>query len=253
LLDGVIDVRLRIEALDVDAMEWEASPAPGVSFKRLSANEETGARTSLTRLNPIPEYKVPHTAHYHDGYEEILSVSGRFSFDSRLWMVEGAYVFHPPMTVHGFKSAVPQDSVFLGRVSGALSVSYIDEPPQDDFYLADGSQPARVPVAYGDAPLELGWTSTSFLGSPAEVCVLSVDPDTGEGSAFIRLPAGWQSREIMFEHELELFVRHGGIAIGDGDPGPVHAYFCYPPKAEISPLKVVGETVIYVNFGGPLT
>jgi hypothetical protein len=245
-------MRQRIEALDVDAMKWQPTPAGGVYMKRLSTDEETGARTTMTRLNPTEDYTLPHTAHYHPGYEEILGVSGNFSFDSRLWMIEGSYVYHPPLTVHGFKSAVPEDSVFLGRVSGALVTTFIDDPEQDDLYLVDGSVPSRSPVAYGDPMAANSWETIVFLGGNAQMCRLSADDVTGEGTAFVRLPAGWQSALTAFDHDLELFVMQGMLEVGDGRIAPIHAYFSYPRGSEISPLLAQGETVLYVNFSGLL-
>jgi hypothetical protein len=244
-------MRQRIEALDVDAMDWQPTPAPGVWMKRLSTDDATDARTTMTRLNPAEDYKAPHTAHYHPGYEEILSVSGRVSFDSRLWMVAGSYVYHAPMTVHGFKSAVPQDSVFLGRVSGSLITHYIDDPEQDDFYLVDGSAPTRAPVAYADAMATEAWEEITFLGGSAQICRLSADGESGEGSAFIKLPAAWRNAHASCEHDLELFVMRGSLAL-EGKIVVNHAYFSYPQGSHISELEVAEETILYVNFGGAL-
>src|SRR4051812_44016323 len=106
-------MRPLVTALDVDAMAWKPLGPPGLHSKLLSRDQETGARTALQRLNPAEGYVAPTIAHYHHTYEEILGVHGLFSFDSKRWITPTSYVFHPPKTVHGFKSNVPRESWFL--------------------------------------------------------------------------------------------------------------------------------------------
>ena len=245
-------MRPRIEALDVDAMEWAPLVPAGLYSKMLSRDTETGARTALQRLCPADNYEPPKVAHYHHTYEEILGVAGDFSFDSRLWVKPGTYVFHPPLTVHGFKSAIRAESLFLSRVGRDLDFNFVPEPIQTDLYTVEGATPPRAPIAMRDPVEDKGWTVTDFLGGTAEVCVLSTDPETGEGSAFVKLPAGWTSSVASLPTYLELFVIEGGLAVDGSETGPCHAYFFYPPADAISALATTGETQLYVNFGASI-
>jgi len=249
-------MRPRIEALDVDAMAWEPLGPAGLYSKLLSRDPETGARTALQRLCPQEEYQPPQVAHFHNTYEEILGVHGLFSFDSRRWITPGAYVFHPPRTVHGFKSAVREESWFLSRVGQPLDVNLVHEPAADDIYLIDedAEAPSRSPAAYATPMKDLAWTSRRFLGGDSQVewCPLSSDSATGEGSAFARLPAGWTAGELTLDCYLEIFVLEGGVGVNGGEDGPVRSYFFYPPGAPISRLSTSGGALLYVNFGGDL-
>jgi len=246
-------MRPLIEALDVDAMEWSPLGRPGLFTKLLSRDSETGARTALQRMVPGGEFAPPSVAHFHTTYEEILGISGLFSFDSRTWITQGSYVFHPPRTVHGFKSAVPTESWFLSRVGRDLDVTLVHEPDGDDLYVIEGPAPSRVPVAKADPAGELGWTSGVLLGGEIAVewCVLSVDPESGEGSALLRIPAGWASATRSLDHYVEMFVVEGQVGIA---PAPVAAeprltYFFYPPEAPIGALQALAPSLVYLNFG----
>ncbi len=245
-------MRPRIEALDVDAMDWAPLGPAGLYSKLLSRDTETGARTALQRLCPVDGYEPPKVAHYHHTYEEILGVEGDFSFDSRLWVKPGTYVFHPPMTVHGFKSAIRAESLFLSRVGRDLDFNFVPEPAQTDLYTVEGASPPRTPVAMRDPVADKGWAAGAFLGDAAQICVLSTEPETGEGSALVKLPAGWASHTHSLLTYVEMFVMEGGIAVDGGATGPRHAYFFYPPADGISPLTTAGETLLYVNFGAPI-
>ncbi len=55
-------------------------------------------------------------------------IRGCFSFDSTYWLEPRSYCFHPPETVHAFKSAVREESWFLSRVGCFLDVNLVPEP-----------------------------------------------------------------------------------------------------------------------------
>lgn len=245
-------MRPLIEALDVDAMEWRPLGPPGLYSKLLSRDEATGARTALQRLCPADHYEPPRTAHFHTTYEEILGVSGLFSFDSRLWVRPGSYVFHPPRTVHGFKSAIQAESTFLSRVGRDLDFNLIHEPAADDLYVVEGEAPPRVPVAYADAAAAIGWRAGALLGAGVEVSLLSQDPESGEGSALVRLPDGWRGTAATLETYLEFFVVEGGVGIGTAPEAARRDYFFYPPGSAVPALAALPGTRLYVNFGADI-
>lgn len=245
-------MRPRIVGLDVDAMEWAPLGPPGLYSKLLSRDAETGARTALQRMDPSQGYQAPTVAHFHTTYEEILGIDGRFSFDSRLWIVPGAYVFHPPRTVHGFKSNVPQESLFLSRVGRDLDFNLVPEPAGDDLYVIEGPTPPRVPAAFADAPATIGWGDGTLLGAPVSCSVLSIDPDSGEGSALVEVPEGWATAPQSRADYLEIFVISGGLAVGEVPARAGRAYSFFPPEDDIPALRAIRPTRLYVNFGREL-
>ena len=245
-------MRPTVVGLDVDAMDWAPLGPPGLFSKLLSRDPETGARTALQRMDPALGYQAPTVAHFHTTYEEILGIDGNFSFDGRLWITPGAYVFHPPRTVHGFSSNVPQESLFLSRIGRDLDVNLVPEPTANDLYVIEGAVPPRVPVAYADPVAALGWSEARLLGQPVSACLLSRDPETGEGTALVELPAGWSSEPQTRADYLELFVLSGGLAVGDVPAATGRAYSFFPPEEPIPALVVAAPTRLYVNFGSEL-
>src|SRR5690606_13433092 len=116
-------------------------------------------------------------AHYHHTYEEILGISGCFSFDSKLWVEPCTYVFHPPQTVHGFKSAIREESTFLSRVGRDLDFNFVEEPEQDVLYSVSADVLTR-PAAVLSAEANLkGFVDGQFLGANAKIKLLSQDEE----------------------------------------------------------------------------
>jgi hypothetical protein len=249
-------MRPRTVALDVEGMEWKPLGPAGLYSRLLSRDPDTGARTALQRMNPDEGYQPPSVAHFHTTYEEILGVRGWFSFDQRTWVRPYSYVFHPPRTVHGFASAVPQDSWFLSRIGHDLDVNLVHEPAETDLYVIEGDVPPRVPRAMGEPLTELGFTERTIPGGSAPIgwCALSADPETGEGSSLVRLPAGWRYESAGLEGYLEIFTTEGSL-LPEGREAPESArmtYYFYPPNEPIGPLVAHDDVLAYVNFGLPL-
>ena len=248
-------MRPLITALDVEAMAWQPLGPPGLHSKLLSRDQETGARTALQRMVPAEGYEAPKIAHYHHTYEELLGVHGRFTFDGRSWVTPTAYLFHPPRTVHGFKSNVPEESWFLSRVGRDLDVNLVPEPKADDLYPIDGTPPPRHAVAIADPVNDRGWSAQYWGSSSATllVCALSADPASGEGSAFLRAVKGWSTTlpvEVNRTY-LEIFVLDGELEI-DGALYRRHFYGFYPPGQAPKTLASGSGGTAYVNFGAPL-
>ena len=245
-------MRPKIVGLDVDAMEWAPLGPPGLFSKLLSRDPDTGARTALQRMDPGLGYQAPTIAHFHTTYEEILGIAGRFTFDQRTWVVPGAYVFHPPRTVHGFASQVPQESLFLSRVGRDLDVNLVHEPADKDLYVIEGDVPPREPAAHGDAAGAIGWTEATLLGQPVSACLLSRDPETGEGSALVRLPQGWESPAQHRGDYLEIFALVGGLSADRAPAIEGRTYFFIPPDEAIPVFRAERDCELYVNFGSSL-
>lgn len=243
-------MRPHIPFLDTAAMTW-TEVQPGLMTKMLSRDGATGARTALNRIVPELNPPVPTKAHYHHTTEELLVVAGRMSFDSQVWLTPGGYVFHPAETVHGFKSAVTEDTQFLSRVGRDLDFNWVDHPKATKPYHVSVEPPRRA-VTYLAEPDKLRWEPLAGALGKVERAELSRDPVTGEGSMFVRYAAEAATPQVMglLAYE-EMFVLDGALATDDGRLFQAGCYAFWPPGGTPRPqLTALKPTVAYVNVGG---
>lgn len=236
-------------------MPWVALGPPGLHSRLLSRDPETGARTALQCMRPSEGYVAPKVAHFHHTYEELLVVRGRFTFDSVHWLEPRSYCFHPPETVHGFRSAVPEESWFLSRVGRDLDVNLVPEPRQLSPYYVCAEPPRRAVAVHPQPEVEVGWKEV-VLGSPpvaAELCELSRDPQSGEGSVLLRLPAGTTcGRSFTLDTYVEYYLLEGALRGPEGEAFGPGAYAFLPPLAKFEPWVAEGGAVLYVSSGRPI-
>lgn len=239
-------MRDRVAFLDTKAMDWDKPGPPGIYSKLLSRDPETGERTALNRLVPEDGMNPPGAAHYHHTTEELLIVKGRMSFDSKVWLTPQSYCFHPPETVHGFKSAVPEESWFLSRIGRELDFNFVDEPEQLSPYYVSDEPPARSVAYHADPPGEV-WEPVEN----AERFVLSLHPDTCEGSVLLRTGPGWTSGEdgAPLKRFEELYVLDGALACSDGHVYDEGCYQFEPPGTPRRQLTCSDSALIYLTVG----
>lgn len=243
-------MRPHIPFLDTNSMTW-TQMAPGLLQKMLSRDGETGARTALNRLIPAPDTQVPGKPHFHHTTEEILVVTGCMSFDSETWLTPGSYVFHPVETVHGFKSAVKEDTQFLSRVGRDLDFNWVDTPKQRKPYYVSEAPPSRS-VAYMAEPQLLKWEPEPKANGRIERAVLSRDPKSGEGSMFVRFTPGASiPAAVSLPAYQEIFVLEGELNTEDGRVFAQGCYAFWPPHNTPRPkLTATKQSVAYVSVGG---
>ncbi len=148
-------MRPHIPHLDTESMDW-TSPIPGLYSKVLSLDPDNGARTAIQRLVPAEGYSAPTVPHYHHSAEEILVLGGKLSFDSKTYLGAKGYCFHPPETVHGFQSDVPEETMFLSRHSKKMCTHDVPEPAKREYYPLTGKMPDRAWAALPNAAAD-GW------------------------------------------------------------------------------------------------
>lgn len=79
-----------------DAIEWEASPMPGVERRRLDRlMREHDRVTTIVRYAPNSQF----SSHTHTGGEEFIVLEGVFEDDYGAWPA-GTYVRNPPQSSH---------------------------------------------------------------------------------------------------------------------------------------------------------
>ncbi len=229
------------------------NPAPGIYSKILSRDSATGARTALQRLVPEDGLVNQPTAHYHSTYEEILVIDGMMSFDSRTWLHAAAYCFHPPHTVHGFRSTVPVETVFLSRVGQDLDFTYV-ETPSEDFPYSVADAPDARRLALVPCPFSQRWDElTDAKGVRYGMrLTLSRDPQSGEGSELRRYVAGSGESAALghqLQHCLELYVLEGRLVADDGQEFGPGCYACLPAGALRPRFRCLDDALFYVSVG----
>lgn len=83
-------------ALNINELEWSASPAKGVERKPLAReNKESGHATSIVRYAPGSSF----SEHFHPNGEEIFVLEGVFSDETGDYPA-GSYIRNPPGSSH---------------------------------------------------------------------------------------------------------------------------------------------------------
>jgi len=242
-----------VRLVDTRDLSWEPLGAPGLFTKRLARDPQTGERTALQRAVPDLGQRPPGRAHFHSTYEEILVMRGSMSFDSVQWLQPHGYLYHPPRTVHGFRSALRGETWFLSRVGHDLDFTFVPEPSQTSPYYVGEAAPERGWTYVPDPDSET-WPPQAEAVGPfvgAAVRVLSVHPTTGEGSMLVRLPAGWRGRAEAFASRayLEMFLLDGHLELADGTRIESGGYTFRPAVLEGAPVASDAGAVAYVNLG----
>lgn len=86
------EASLRVDSAD---LPWRDTPCPGVAWKKLRFDADTGASAVLLRFAPGAVYD----SHRHPGGEQYLVLEGRLRDGDEVWG-PGAYVWHPPGSSH---------------------------------------------------------------------------------------------------------------------------------------------------------
>jgi hypothetical protein len=82
--------------------------------------------------------------------------------------------------------------------------------------------------------------------------VLSRNPETGEGSMFLRLPAGWTSAQPAgpFGFYREMLVMDGALLATDGNRLGAGFYAFIPPDIAYGFQASETGALIFLSFGG---
>jgi quercetin dioxygenase-like cupin family protein len=244
-------MREPVPLLDTRALPWTPLGAPGLFMKLLGRDTESGAITGLFRLDPGQGMQAPAAPHYHHTYEEIFVLGGCFSFDGHTWLRRLSYCYHAPETVHGFASAIREDSVFISRIGRELDFNYVNPPAKLEPYYVGDSPPERG-FAVVPRPEELPWAEHADENGRvvATSFELSRHPRTGEGSMLARLQPGWHgpARSALRGNE-EIFVVAGALLAGDGRRLEEGCYSFQPAGAARSAWSAPEGALVYLSTG----
>ncbi len=208
-------------------MEW-ASHRPGVYTKLLSRNPDTTGRTALVRAAPAEGHQQQPMAHAHVSTEEIFISSGMLSFDSRTWLHPGSYVYHPAHYVHGFRSNVAEETLFVSRISADLTFRYFQEP-LDDYPYFIGEEPTSRPLSIVASPWAATWRKIDDATGDIREFDYSIDPGSQERSALRRYAAGARdpaAGTVPAGYIEEFFVQEGALEDQNGQVFTAGCFAC---------------------------
>ncbi len=86
--------------VDSESLPWRDSPYPGVRWKKLRFDAETGSSAVLLQFEPGASYGT----HRHPDGEQYLVLEGTLEDGGRKYG-RGTYVYHAPGSVHRPRSA----------------------------------------------------------------------------------------------------------------------------------------------------
>jgi anti-sigma factor ChrR (cupin superfamily) len=81
--------------VEAGSQKWRDSPYPGVRWAKLRYDPSTGESAVLLRFDPGSAYGT----HRHPAGEQYLVLEGSLEDGGKAWG-EGAYVWHPPGSIH---------------------------------------------------------------------------------------------------------------------------------------------------------
>lgn len=245
-------MRHHIEHLSSGLTPWQ-SLSPGVYCKMLNNNEKSGERTALFRFVPEEGANPPSIPHYHTVYEELFILEGKMTFDHKTWLGGHSYVYHPPYLVHGFKSAIPTETIFIGRSPHNLDFNYPKSIAKDEPFYIDNKTSTRD-FAYTNVPQENDWQE--FVGPNQHTIgrrfVLSEDKLSHEGSSLIRFYKGLHvpARESGYTAYNEGFVLEGQVEAEDGTIWCQGDYWFRHPGKAVPALHITENTLVFSSSGG---
>ena len=202
-------------AIDTAAMDWVASPAPGVWRKPLAREEaERGHATSIVRYDPGASFR----GHNHPLGEEILVLDGTFSDETGDFHA-GTYFRNPKGFIHAPFSK--QGCIILVKLH--------QMSPEDTTRLAIETD-------------KMEWTAID-----RGVRVLILHEFGTERVVMVDLPRGTSGPHHQHPGGEEIYIIKGGFHDEFGSYGP-GTWVRMPPNSEHCPV-MDEDTLLWVKSG----
>jgi anti-sigma factor ChrR (cupin superfamily) len=202
-------------AIDSIAMDWVASPAPGVWRKPLARKEaERGHATSIVKYDPGASFK----GHNHPKGEEILVLDGTFSDETGDFKA-GTYFRNPKGFIHAPFSK-----------EGCIILVKLHQMSPDDT--------ARLAIETDKAK----WTTID-----RGVRVLILHEFGTERVVMMDLPKGTSGPQHAHPGGEEIYIIKGGFHDEFGNYGP-GTWLRLPPDSEHCPV-IDEDSLLWVKSG----
>ncbi len=202
-------------AIDSIAMDWVASPAPGVWRKPLARKEaERGHATSIVKYDPGASFK----GHNHPKGEEILVLDGTFSDETGDFKA-GTYFRNPKGFIHAPFSK-----------EGCIILVKLHQMSPDDT--------ARLAIETDKAK----WTTID-----RGVRVLILHKFGTERVVMMDLPKGTSGPQHAHPGGEEIYIIKGGFHDEFGNYGP-GTWLRLPPDSEHCPV-INEDSLLWVKSG----
>jgi anti-sigma factor ChrR (cupin superfamily) len=202
-------------AIDSIAMDWVASPAPGVWRKPLARKEaERGHATSIVKYDPGASFK----GHNHPKGEEILVLDGTFSDETGDFKA-GTYFRNPKGFIHAPFSK-----------EGCIILVKLHQMSPDDT--------ARLAIETDKAK----WTTID-----RGVRVLILHKFGTERVVMMDLPKGTSGPQHAHPGGEEIYIIKGGFHDEFGNYGP-GTWLRLPPDSEHCPV-IDEDSLLWVKSG----
>lgn len=222
-----------------------------ISTKILNGQSDKGPYTAI--LKSEPRAPDPHRGQYHTVDEEFYCLGGRFTFDGTHWFHKGSYVHFPAHYVHGANVHVKDGYLLYLRISGTVTLDFVENPKSNFPYLLDGATSPLKPTVHRRVAM-VGKSIETHGVDWLRSRLLKVDPHSGEGSTLLDWGQNASRCHVLLssKKELELFIVSGAFENDTGDALQQGAYAFYTGKSVDIPLRITMPGRILVSHSAEL-
>ena len=224
-----------VQSAAVPVESITAGPFAGCSARPLSADEETGAFTSLVT---VPQGWAGSLAGL-DRPVELFALKGALTLGGRRFGV-GCHAWVPSGAADA--AAVAAAVAAGGAAGGALVLVMVEAP----------RTPAGGPLEIVDST-ELPFRDRTLAAVPPGLIVkpLRVDPETGDRTWIAGVAPGWEEHRAEIHPTVEeAFVLRGDGLLGERGELTAGCYFWRPPNVRHGPMVTVGGQLVFFRTKG---
>ena len=217
-----------VQSATVPGEPIPAGPFAGCSARPLSADDETGAFTSLVTVAPGWDGSLAGL----DRPVELFALRGALTLAGRRFDA-GCHAWVPSGTT---------DAAVGAAGSGALVLVMVEAP----------RSPTGEPLEIVDST-DLPFRDRTLAAVPPGLIVkpLRVDPETGDRTWIAGVAPGWEEHRAEIHPTVEeAFVLRGDGLLGERGELTAGCYFWRPPNVRHGPMVTVGGQLVFFRTKG---
>ncbi len=230
--------RPHIEFVQAQHLPWEPFPSrPGVSMKRLSQDEETGALSAILRYPA--GWRAPEGTLAMD--EEFFVLDGVVNHGGTHYEAD-CYAFWPRF--------FPRRAI--STRSGATVLTFLSAPSSPPRPFDPTQLTERIDVREGEWKADLAGMGLEVMANTARIRRLRSDPDTGEVTYITATIPYWQESQPERHPVIQEFFCLAGEIAGPQGIMRAGAYVWRPANVTHGPYgSVTGAVFLFRSHGGP--